>query len=223
MILINLLPEQYRKQRRTPLRLMAASAAAVAINTSLLAYWCWLAFGVTAGVQSERDVLALEMDSLSPQIAYHRTLEGENRAYESRESTLGSITQGRVSWTRKMDELIDVINMGGGGEKYLIWLENLVVSQKADPRSEDFGHLRASGYSGSRNFAQVANFLEDLEQHSFLSDFHKPKPPEGQIQEKDEELIPSEYWTFPLEVDLLDPDERAQRRAELAAHEGGGE
>jgi Tfp pilus assembly protein PilN len=223
MILINLLPDEYRRQRRTPVKLMLVSAAAVAVNASLLAYWGWLAFGVTAGVQSQRDVLRLEMDSITPQIAYHRELEGENRTYESRESTLASITQGRVSWTRKMDELIDVINMGGGGEKYLIWLEDLSVSQKSDARQKTFGFLKASAYSGSSNFAQLANFLEDLEEHSFISDFYKPAPPEGQRQQKDEDLIPSEYWTFPLSVDLMSPEEREARRVEQAKNAAEGQ
>lgn len=182
MILINLLPDELRAQRRTPLKLMFASAAAVAVNASLVAYWGWLAFGVTAGVTTERDVLRLDMDSIDPQVAYHRKLETENRTYKSRESTLEGIVQSRVSWTEKIDELIDVINMGGGGEKYLIWLDDVAVSQESDSRQKNWGHLKASGFSGSRNFAQVANFLEDLEHHSFLSAFYPPGVPEGQIQ-----------------------------------------
>ena len=45
MITINLLPEEYRRTARTPLKLMAAVSGAVAVNTSLLAWWCWMSFG----------------------------------------------------------------------------------------------------------------------------------------------------------------------------------
>ena len=39
MILINLLPDEYRRKGRTPVKFMAFTAGAVAINASLLAFW----------------------------------------------------------------------------------------------------------------------------------------------------------------------------------------
>ena len=63
-------------------------------------------------------------------------------------------------------------------------------------------------YSGSDQFAQVANFLEDIEDSPFISDFHPPAPPEGSESVKDEELEPSTVWAFPLSLELQDPEER---------------
>ena len=54
MITINLLPEEYRKKARTPIKLMLAISAVVAINSGLIAYWGWLAFGVAAEVETDR-------------------------------------------------------------------------------------------------------------------------------------------------------------------------
>ena len=217
MILINLLPDEYRARRRAPVKKIAAVAAIVAFHTSLVAWWAWLAFGVASEVQAKRDVLREDMAGLEPQVAYHKDLEREQTQYQSREVTLQEITTNRVSWTRKLDELIDVINQGGGGEKYLIWLDDCVVQQTTDKRKESFGKLRASGHCGGSNFAQVANFLEDLGEAAFISDFYPPATPETTQAAPDERLAPSTYWNFPLEVELKSAEERARVRADAAA------
>ena len=103
-----------------------------------------------------------------------------------------------------------MINLGGGGEKYLIWLDDVTVSQKGDARRKEHGKLKASAHSGSGNFAQVAKFLEDVENSSFIEDFYPPAPPSGTQSSRDEALIPSEFWNFQLEVDLKAPKERGQ-------------
>lgn len=208
MIHINLLPEEYRRKQRTPIKLMLAVSGAVAVNASLAAFWGWTAFGIAAEVQSEYSVLQTEMDGLSPQVAYHKALETESKVYKHREDTLAGITAKRISWTEKVDELIDVVNRGGDGQRHLIWLDDLNVSQEGDKRSNGAGSLKAGGHSGSDKFAQVANFLEDVENSPFISDFHPPAPPEGSESIVDEELMPAVVWAFPLELDLKTAEER---------------
>ena len=208
MITINLLPEEYRKKNRTPVKLMLTLVAAVAINASLVAWWAWLAFGVNAEVTSEETVLATEKEGLDPQVAYHRALEVEQNRFAARELALGKITKNRISWTKKVDQLIDVVHRGGEGDRHYVWLDDLTIDQNANPRTGSFGSVRANGHSGSDNFAQVANFLEDLETSVFIEDFAPPAPPEGTQTIKDEELIPSEVWAFPLVLSLKNPEER---------------
>jgi Tfp pilus assembly protein PilN len=208
MILINLLPDELRQKRRTPVKLLLAVAGAVAVNGTLVAYWAWTAFGVAAEVKSELAVLQDQRAGLDPQVAYHRDLEKESKLFESRESMLKQITANRISWTRKLDELVDVVNVGGDGEKYLVWFDDLTVDQKESARSKTWGSLKASGHSGSTNPSHVANFLDDLERSPFCEDFNKPAPPEGAQSNKDEGLMPSEVWNFPLEVALKAPEER---------------
>lgn len=202
MIHINLLPEEYRRKQRTPIKLMLAVSGAVAVNASLAAWWGWAAFGIAASVESEYSVLQTEMDGLEPQVAYHKALETESRVYKHREDTLAGITAKRISWTEKVDELIDVVNRGGDGQRHLIWLDDLNVTQEGDKRSSGGGSLKASGHSGSDKFAQVANFLEDVENSPFIKDFNPPAPPEGSESIVDEELMPAVVWAFPLELDL---------------------
>jgi hypothetical protein len=227
MIRINLLPEEYRKKSRTPLKLMVGLSAAVAVNGALLAYLGWLSLGVAREIDSQRQVLQLELDGLTPQVAYHRALEKEGKQYETRETTLGSITSSRIVWTRKIDELIDVVNRGDEGQRHLVWLDDLNVSQNTSPRNQTHGSVRASGHSGSEKFAQVANFLDDLEGSPFVDDFYEPAPPEGTQTIVDETLVPPVVWAFPLALNLKSPEEREAARkaadeAAAAAQAGAG-
>ncbi len=212
MIRINLLPEEYRRKAKTPIKLMLAVTCMVAINASLAAWWGWVAYGVAAEIESERGVLTTEKEGLDPQVAYHKSLDGERKQHKLREDTLAQITTQRINWTRKLDELIDVVNRGGDGQRHLIWLDDLHVSRARGVRGKqeqvDFGTLKASGHSGSDKFAQVANFLEDLEGSPFVADFRPPAPPEGSEAINDEELVPSTVWAFPLKLDLKGPEER---------------
>jgi len=213
MIRINLLPEEFRKKARTPIKMLLAVAAVAAINAGLASWWAWTVFGIHAKVESERVTLQQEMDGLAPQVTYFHSLEGESKQYKSREKTLGTITTNRISWTRKLDELVDVANAGGEGTRHLVWLDDLNVSQASDPNAKTSGSVRASGHSGSEKFAQVANFLEDLETHAFIDDFEKPAPPEGTQTLVDETLVPPIAWAFPLSLTLKGPEDRSKAAA----------
>lgn len=211
MILINLLPEEYVKARRTPFQTMAVVGGMVTLNAVLLAWLATLFFGTRSTVQGELDLLEQDMASLEPQVKYHTDLSKENKSFMSREATLASITKGRVNWTAKLDQLVDTINHGGDGEKYLIWLNDLTVVQSASAaRSRgpaSGGTFRSSGFSGSPNFGLVANFFEDLTREPFIDGFYAPAPPQGRKENKDEGLIPSEIWSFTLDLQLQPREE----------------
>ncbi len=208
MILINLLPREYRQKSRAPAKFLAVIAASVAINTSLVAYWAWTAFGLATEVRAELALLEDTKEGLEPQVAYHRDLEAESQVFASRETTLGDVTANRVSWTQQVDSLIQLINVGGDGEKYLIWLDDLNAEMRENTRSGTYGKLKANGHSGDTSFAHVANFLEDVEESTLKGFFFKPYPPSGTQQAKDADLLPAEIWNFPLEMDLKAPEDR---------------
>jgi hypothetical protein len=210
MIQINLLPEELRPQPGITPKKAGAIAVGALVNASLLAWWGWLSIGVGQRVDAELEQVKEEMAGLTPQVNYHRSLESEHRVYASRESTLGTITNERISWTQKLDELVDLAHVGSDTSQYLVWFGNLNVTQVSDPRRQDFGSLRAEGFSGTGNFANVANFLEDLEESHFAQGFSPPAPPEGSQSKVDEELVPSEVWSFPVELSLLAPEERSE-------------
>jgi Tfp pilus assembly protein PilN len=210
MILINLLPPEYRQKRRTPFKMMAAVALCATVNTSLLAYLAWTAFGVSAEVRSELAVLSDSMQGLKPQIEYHNVLEKESKVFTSREQALADVTSKRISWTEKLDQLVDLVNDGGSAEEeYLIWLDGLEVDTEANERKKSFGSMKASGKSGSENFSALATFLDDVQASPLSRDFSRPDSPEIPTKQVDLELVPSIVWTFPFELNLKSPEERA--------------
>jgi Tfp pilus assembly protein PilN len=202
MIRINLLPEEYRKSTRTPIKLMASIAGIVAVNAALVAWLGYVHFNVELQVESEKSTVQSEMGGLKPQLDYYTSLESESKQYKSREQTLASITKSRICWTKKLDELIDVCSRGGDGERHLVWFDDLQVVQNLDPKAKVPGTVSAAGHSGSDKFGQVANFLEDLAGSSFISDFEKPSDPEGTVQLVDETLVPPAAWSFPLKLKM---------------------
>ena len=209
MILINLLPPEYRSKRRTPFKMMAAVAGSVAINASLFAWWAWTAFGVAAEVESELAVLGDTMQALEPQIKYHADLEKEAKLFQSRQATLDDITATRISWTEKMDQLVNLVHQGGDGpEKYLIWFDGLSVDTTKNERKKSYGTVTANGFSGSREISQVANFMDDVTASALAKDFQVVSKPEGNEAKVDLTLDPSEVWQFKFEMALRSPEER---------------
>ena len=212
MITINLLPDEYKRSRRTPLKAVAMTAVSATVNAVLLAVVAWTHFGVRTEVESELSMLESDVAALQPRVDYHKELDKEKKLFLSREQTLDDITKNRINWTRKIDELIDTINHGGDGEKYLIWLDDLNVVQseprkakKNDPKPSA-GSFRAKGHSGSPNFGLVANFFEDLSMSEFAMGFYPPAPPEGRRSSVDTELIPSEIFSFTLDLQIQAPE-----------------
>lgn len=216
MIRINLLPEEFRKKARTPVKLVLALVAVVTVNAGMGTWWAWQRIGVQSEIESEAASLQTEMDGLTPQVTYHQSLESEAKQYKTREETLASITTSRISWTKKIDELIDVVSRGQNGQRHLVWLDDLQVTQSTDPKAKVPGTVRATGHSGSDKFAQVANFLEDLEGSTFIADFQPPAPPEGTQTNVDETLMPPVAWSFPLSLTLKSTEERLGKPAKDA-------
>ncbi len=206
MIRINLLPEEYRRRNKTPVRVLGAVCAGVSVNALIAAWYGWLAFGVGAEIASEAAVLQTELDGLAPQVSYFRSLDAEKRRFAGREETLAGITKTRINWTAKIDQLITIVNNGGEGQRHFVWLDDLSIQQSADPRAKSAGQLRAQGHSGSEHFAQVANFLDDLEDQDFMKEFLPPSPPEGTQAQVDKELEPAVVWNFPLKLELKAPE-----------------
>lgn len=202
MIYVNLLPPRFRKRDRSPARLITAMALIVAADAGLMSWVAWLRFGEAEAIETQRRLASESAESLAPQVAYFRKLESERKSYATREATLEMITSGRIGWAKKIDELIDVVNKGGEGDKYLIWFDDLTVSRVFDKRKNSAGLLRSTSHCGSDNLALVANFLDDLQRSPFIEGFGPPAPPEGSQSEVDETLMPSVVWTFPLELQL---------------------
>ena len=217
MISVNLLPDEFRRRAKSPVGMIVAIAAAALVNTSLIAYWGYLEFGVSANIETTRSVLQLDLDGLKPQVEYHKKLEKEIQTRSAREQTLAQITKNRVLWTKTLDELLDIVHAGREGIEHFIWFDDIDVKMEdGGARRGNFGELKASGHSGSTEYDQVANFLEDIEDpelSALWQLFGKPAAPEARVNEPDEDLIPSVNWSFPLTIKLLSPEDRVKNRS----------
>ncbi len=216
MIRINLLPDEYRRRTRMPVKKILAISGAVAVNATLLAYWGWLSMGVAKEVEGQYAVRKTEMDGLTPQVTYHTALTGEIQLFSSREQTLTEITKNRVLWTRKMDELIDVVNAGNDMEHF-VWFDDVTakLNSSSPGRGGSFGSLEANGHSGDEQWSRLANFLDDVadvELTPFIHDFETMNRPQGRKNDSDKDLIPAVNWAFPLKLSLRSPDERMALR-----------
>lgn len=218
MITINLLPDEYRRRAKSPIGMIAAIAGAVLVNTSLIAYYGYLEFGTSANIETTRTVLQMDLDGLKPQVAYHEKLEKEIQVRSEREKTLAEITRNRILWTKSLDDLMDIVHAGREGIEHFVWLEDIDVKMEDGGGNRGgYGKLKASGHSGSKDYDQMSNFLEDIEDEelsSLMSVFQRPKPPEGRINDPDEDLIPSVNWSFPLTMELLSPEDRVNNRTD---------
>ena len=201
MITINLLPTDYRRRERTPWRLFAATVFGVIGASASLAYAAYARFGLLARVRAEREALEDQLAGLKPSVAYHDDLVAEKTEADKRLATIQEIRASRVQWTRKLDELADIVNTASDADRYLVWFDELTADTGAEGRSG--GKVTAKGLSGSDNFANVALFFEDLKSHpEFAKDFEGQSNPTGKRTEKDAELIPPQVWEFPLELTL---------------------
>lgn len=220
MITINLLPDEYRAAQRTPMRVMVATVSAVAVNCVLLAYAGWLFLATGSEVRTQLEFRQDEIASLKPAVQYFKKLETENKQFTAREETLSSITDNRISWTSKVDQLVDVISVGGDGDNYLVWLTDLTIvqndtSKKRRGTATTAGTLSASGFSGSPDFGLVADFFEDLKESPFIEGFYAPERPEGELREGDPDLLPSEIFSFDLDLGI--------KTSEIRKSEAGGD
>lgn len=209
MIRINLLPAEQRAATRSSAKVAVALFSAAAVNGALAALWAWTAFGDQARADAAVADAELALEGLRPRLERLKALEAEAKEHKAREEALADIARHRIAWTNKIDEFVDVVDAGGDGRRHLVWFDDLAVSRTVDPRAKHVGELKGAGHSGSEKFAHVANFLDDVEQSGFATGFQPPAPPEGSQSVQDEELVPSEVWSFPLSMKIKAPEEPA--------------
>ena len=70
---------------------MAFLCVAVALNSTLLAWWTFSEFGVRLAVEAELAVLKLELEGIEPQLEHHGALQRERARHARREETLRQI------------------------------------------------------------------------------------------------------------------------------------
>lgn len=207
MITINLLPERFRASNRMPVGKFIGVLAAVLVAFSAAGYYFNFQFGSLAQTRSEREQAETEVAGLKAQAQYHADLTAEMADYEKRESKIREIGASRVLWTKKLDELADIVNAGEDAGRYTVWFQDLSADQNADTKGTHGGKFTANGLSGSANYANVADFHSDLQRTQFFKDFISINNPGGKQTDLDPKLIPSQAFEFKLDMALKPPPE----------------
>ncbi len=222
MIRINLLPPEHRRPERTPLRVLLPLVLAVTVFVSGGAVTAWVHFGWRARVADELGALESELTGHGPRLAYLRALTEEEAEYEQRSETIQSIAASRISWTRKLDELCDVIWNEGDTGRYLIWLSTLeakpaqAVGRK---KLESWGSVALKGLclSDEDSLKAFNAFHAALDRSAYFRDFLEMNKPAGKEQVLNEEdLLPRKAWTFDLQMALRLPEPAPKARPSVA-------
>jgi len=205
MITINLLPEEFRRREKTPVRIFAATLGAAVVVTALGGTLAYLRFGKLVSVEQTLARLDEDKASLEPQVKHHDALEAEIDEYEKWRNTIRDVRSSRIPWSTKLDQFIDLVSQAGDQGRYLVWFNDLAVTQSPDGRGSG-GSFDAKGVSGSDDVATVAAFLSDLKRSEFMADFNGMSAPEGKVVEGADNLIPKAVWEFPLKMTIAPRD-----------------
>ena len=207
---INLLPQEYRRKEMTPMGIFLPLISGFAVIVALGFFWGWLHFAALTSTRSERDALQAMYASKQPTLSYLASLRREESVYQQRADTISEIAASRTLWTRKLDELCDVIADDDGGERYLIRLDEMSVKEPKRTAGRSRGKkgvpegelvlLKGYCFNDEDPLQRFNNFHEALKQSRFyLGDFLRISKPEGQVERPDEDLRPSKAWTVKRE------------------------
>lgn len=228
MIRVNLLPAEFRRRDRTPLRVFGALIAAVVAVCACGFYYADTYFGELGGVEARLAEVKSEVAGLLPQVKHHDSLVREKDDYTARATTIHEISKSRISWTKKIDELIDITNAGEPreetGEGYLVWFGNLDISQnvlekggkkkkKGSDEVETAGNVRLQGMCATQQMSSVVAFLSDLKSNEeFFRDFAMIEDPKADlVDQEDQALEPAHVMNFPIAMPILSREARAAK------------
>lgn len=216
---INLLPAEYRRKERTPLKTLLPVLACITVGVAAGAFWAWLHFGELSQVRVTHSGLEDQNNQQKPQLAYLASLKGEQAEYADRANTIKEIASSHVTWTRKLDEFWDVVNESHRGERFLIWLTEMEVKRPDARGVAQAGKGAKKPVEGERitlgglSFSNVNNEGDPLQRLNqfrdailgsefFKTDFLEISNPAGKAVQMDDGLDPSKAWTLDLAMTM---------------------
>jgi Tfp pilus assembly protein PilN len=211
-ISINLLPSEYRKKEMTPMALLLPSLACMTLVVALAAFWGWTKFGQLTQATSRHTQFAETWSERKPRLDYQASLAGEEREFGDRSETIKAIAASRVPWTRKLDELTNVVVDDADGERGLVWLTSLNIKEgtAGGARSKnavgDLLDLDGYCFAETNELKHFNNFHEAVKNSKFFkSDFQRINNPAGQSITMGDKLVPSRAWTVKLALQMNPP------------------
>lgn len=207
MIKVNLLPAEYRKVDGPPIARLVTLVAGAVLVAGSVGGWGYVRLNVLSEAESQRVALEEELAQVKAQAERSAQLLAEYKEYQNRRATIEKIGQGRILWSRKLDELADIVQNKGDTKQYLVWLN--AIRTGGARRSDAAASLFTSGISGGESYSRLSDFNRSLKDtKDFFDDFLHVDPPEGGQVQLQGNRTPSVGWQFQFTLDLKKPNWR---------------
>ncbi|MAG55793.1 MAG: hypothetical protein CMJ83_05840 [Planctomycetes bacterium] len=218
-IRINLLPPENRKKEMTPLATLLPALVSLTIVLGAGAFWAFNHYGELANTEAKNDQATERWKTKQGPLDYLGDLKAEESDYQARAKTLSGIANSRLSWTKKLDELSDLVAEDDDGDRFMVWLQTFEVKPGAsNPRSKkkegDLVTITGLCFSDDHPLNRFNNFHEGVQAHEFYrSDFASINKPAGQAVAMDDDMEPDQAWTvnLALVMNVFDPKAAAKR------------
>lgn len=192
MIRINLLPDELRRADRTSPQVFVTLLVGVTLVCSAGAFFAKMRFGTLEQALAEQDQVNLQWNQVKGHAQHADNLTAEMQDYNRRHETIQNIGNSRILWTRKLDQLVSIVDNHGDTDRHWIWLDSLRATAGSDKAG---GSLILAGFSGTEELSRLSNFHEDLLSGDFFGDFESIDNPGGAVQHFPG-LYPDAAWQF---------------------------
>ena len=208
MIKVNLLPAEYRKVERTPVLRFLTIICGVVLSASAIGAFLYVHFGTLVEVVSEGEKVQETLDTMQVLADRSKALEREFTEYKQRRMQIEEIGLSRRLWSRKVDELCDIIHNKGDRQRHLVWLSSL---RTLGGTKESAGGIYIKGFSGGSEIHRLSDFHLDLKNSEFFADFMGIDNPEGSVVKFGDDKLPDTAWDFDFNL-RLKPTGKAKKR-----------
>ncbi len=197
MIVINLLPQEFRRRERTSFKVFGSLLLAIIMACSSIVYLGHIYLNEFKAVEAMRIQREERLKNLTRFAKYDDALVAEKKEYQARSKTIQTIANSRVLWTRLLDDFIDITFNEGNTERHNVWFKNL---DARDGRGKVGPTMSLQAYCESDEFTKQANYLDDIENNEeFFRDFLSITSPGGRVVH-DESKDPSAAIAFKLDL-----------------------
>lgn len=209
MIRVNLLPPEYRKVDGPPVGRVVSLVAGAFLVASSLGAWGWVHFGPLAEEEGRRAQLEEELTQIKQQADRSQALLREFTEYQRRRETIEKIGTSRILWSRKLDEMADIIHNKGDQKEYLVWLSGMRTASGRTADSPVGLHIQGL-CGGSLSNLSAFNY-KIKETKEFFDDFTRVDPPAGTQKILDDKKWPNKAWDFSFILDHKHPNWREKQ------------
>ncbi len=220
MIRVNLLPKEYRKAESTPLKQFFATMGAVVVVALAVVAWAFIHLGKLG--PKEQDLKAIEDDvrTQAAKVKDSKDLAGWLQEYKTQYEKIDKVAMTRVLWSRKIDEIWEVVVNPTPATKYDVWFKSL--SGRVADTAKAGGEVQFSGSSAGPQVYRLSDFHEAVTTSDFFKDFQYISYPAGtreNLPGTDRE--PKEGWTFQMSLQLRNLKDLNDARTKAAAEAAG--